>query len=295
MQTVEDALRLFGRPLYVRHAIVHNQHVVERLEKKGVIFIDELNEVPDKATVIFSAHGVSPEVRQEAEQKQLKVIDATCPLVTKVHQEAQRFGKEKMPIVLVGHKRHPEVVGTMGEAEMVLIEKPEDVAGLGFNADEPLAVLTQTTLSLDETRETMEALESKYPKLIKPSQQDICYATTNRQTAIKELARKADLILVIGDPTSSNSMRLVETARIAGAEAELVSDPEKIDLARVIKTKKKIGISSGASAPEDLVEKLVSLLQKMAPQAEVEYFTALEEKIFFGPPREIIQAKKKRP
>ncbi|MFC1632662.1 4-hydroxy-3-methylbut-2-enyl diphosphate reductase [Patescibacteria group bacterium] len=294
VQTVEDTLHLFGKPLYVRHAIVHNQHVVERLEKKGVIFIDELSKVPDKATVIFSAHGVPPSVRREAKKKNLKVIDATCPLVTKVHQEAQRFDKDSLPIVLIGHKGHPEVAGTMGEADMVLIETPEEVERLEFSTDQPLAVLTQTTLSLEETKATLEALENKYPKLIKPPQQDICYATTNRQTAIKKLAKKVDLVFVIGDPSSSNSVRLVETARAAGVKAELVPDPDKADLIELTKESEIVGVSSGASAPEDLVEKMIGLLEGISPQAKVEYFEALEEKMFFGPPREIIQARKEK-
>jgi 4-hydroxy-3-methylbut-2-enyl diphosphate reductase len=289
IEIVETALARHGAPVYVRHEIVHNQHVVESLRAKGAVFVDELADVPAGGLVIFSAHGVSPAVRREAEERGLRVLDATCPLVTKVHVEAQRFAREDFEIVLVGHAGHVEVEGTLGEApaRMRLVEEPEDVAGLAVRDPSRLAVLTQTTLSVDDTRDVLEALRRRFPAVQLPRKDDICYATQNRQNAVKELAREAELVLVVGAPSSSNSNRLVEIAAKAGCEARLVQSADDVDpvwLAGV----RCVGVTAGASAPEVLVEQVVERLRSLAREpVEIASLPAVDEGVVFQLPPEL--------
>ncbi|NQZ95149.1 MAG: 4-hydroxy-3-methylbut-2-enyl diphosphate reductase [Myxococcales bacterium] len=266
IEIVETALERFGPPVYVRHEIVHNEHVVEDLRAKGAIFIEDPAEVPRGSLLIFSAHGVSPAVRDAAAGNDLEVIDATCPLVTKVHREAVRFAKNDYDIVLIGHSGHVEVEGTMGHAPeyMHLIESVEDVARLEISDPERLGCVTQTTLSVDDTREIMDAMRARYPKIVLPRKDDICYATQNRQNAVKELTEKSDVVIVVGAPESSNSNRLVELAEKRGSRSYLVQraselDPAWLDGARCV------GITAGASAPEVLVQEVVERLREMAP------------------------------
>jgi 4-hydroxy-3-methylbut-2-en-1-yl diphosphate reductase len=285
---VERALEIFGAPLYVKHEIVHNRQVVERLQAKGAIFVEDLNDVPVGATLIFSAHGVPPSDHVAAAVRQLKVLDATCPLVTKVHLEAIRFARQGYFVVYIGHRNHPEPLGTLGEIrpeQGVLIETPDEVDRLVLPDPEKVMVLTQTTLSVDDTREIMARLRSRFPSMRTPPTDDICYATTNRQAAVKELAQTCDLVLVIGSRTSSNSKRLVEVARAAGARAELIELPESIDVALVGQAK-RVGLSSGASAPEDLVETAVERLQALGVDAVREVRT-VDESMFFPLPKEL--------
>ena len=251
VETVERALQLQGAPVYVRKQIVHNIHVVRDLETRGAIFVDDVAEVPPGSTVVFSAHGVAPTVHRDAEARELSVIDATCPLVTKVHSEAKRYDLRGYKMLLIGHAGHEEVVGTMGEAPhaITLVETAADVETLpAFAEDQPLAYLTQTTLSVDETRDIIAALKARYPWIHSPVKEDICYATSNRQAAVKELAKEVDLVLVIGSANSSNSCRLVEVAREAGAASHLIEDESEID-ETWIEGCARIGITSGASAP----------------------------------------------
>jgi 4-hydroxy-3-methylbut-2-en-1-yl diphosphate reductase len=258
VQTVERALDAHGAPVYVRKEIVHNKHVVDRLRARGAIFVDEQTEVPEGALCVFSAHGIAPSVRAGAQERGLRTIDATCPLVTKVHREAARFARDGYTIVLVGHDGHEEVEGTMGEApgQIVLVENEQDVEELQVEDPERIAYITQTTLSVDETESIVARLHERFPAIVGPRTDDICYATTNRQAAVKQLAGDCDLMLVIGSRNSSNSMRLVEVARDLGVQAHLVDNvgevrEEWLQGARVV------GVSSGASAPEDLVQELV--------------------------------------
>ncbi|MFM9124969.1 MAG: 4-hydroxy-3-methylbut-2-enyl diphosphate reductase, partial [Actinomycetota bacterium] len=262
VETVERALELQGAPVYVRKQIVHNLHVVRDLEARGAVFVDEVAEVPEGATVVFSAHGVAPTVHGESEERRLDVIDATCPLVTKVHSEAKRYAQRGYRMLLIGHAGHEEVVGTMGEAPdaMTLVETEADVARLpDYDPAQPLAYLTQTTLSVDETRGIIEALKVRYPWIEAPAKDDICYATSNRQAAVKELAKATDLVLVIGSANSSNTCRLVEVAREAGGQSHLIEDETEIDPAW-LEGVERVGITSGASAPERLVRAFRSLL-----------------------------------
>jgi 4-hydroxy-3-methylbut-2-enyl diphosphate reductase len=257
VETVERALDLYGAPVYVRKQIVHNLHVVRELEQRGAIFVDEETEVPEGETVVFSAHGVSPAVRRGADERHLRTIDATCPLVTKVHVQARRYAAEGYTVILIGHAGHEEVVGTMGEApdSIVLVESTDDVARLPFGDDAKLAYVTQTTLSVDETGEVITALRRRYPQIHAPRKEDICYATSNRQWAVKEMLSEIDLLLVIGSHNSSNSNRLVEVARSSGVASYLIDDESEIDdlwLAGV----EIVGITSGASAPEKLVQRV---------------------------------------
>lgn len=286
--TVEQALDLYGAPVYVRKQIVHNVDVVATLEARGAVFVDELDEVPPDATVVFSAHGVSPAVHDEAARRELKVIDATCPLVTKVHREAQRFDTEGLDIVLIGHAGHEEVEGTMGEApeRTVLIEGPGDVADLGLPTDRPVAWLSQTTLSVDETMETVNALRERFPLLVDPPSDDICYATSNRQAAVKQIAPQVDLMIVVGSRNSSNSKRLVEVALEAGARAaHLVDYATEIDEAWLAGVT-TVGVSSGASVPEHLVHQVLDHLQERGfPPAVEERLT--EERLRFSLPNEL--------
>ncbi|MFU7527683.1 4-hydroxy-3-methylbut-2-enyl diphosphate reductase [Qipengyuania sp. ASV99] len=288
IEIVEKALEKYGAPVYVRHEIVHNKYVVEGLKAKGAIFVKELDEVPDDAPVVFSAHGVPKAVPAEASRRKLLYVDATCPLVSKVHRQAERQLEKGRHIIFIGHDGHPEVIGTMGQVEpgqMTLVETIEDVDKLPFDADEPLAYLTQTTLSVDDTREVIEALEWRYPNIRGPKAEDICYATSNRQAAVKELARDCDLVLVVGAPNSSNSLRLVEVAERLGTPGKLIQRAEEIDPAWLdgIST---IGLTAGASAPEILVREVVDALAKLRPIRE-KTITAAEEKMVFKLPRQL--------
>lgn len=286
--TVERALEAYGAPVYVRKQIVHNKHVVETLEKQGAIFVDELETVPEGARVVFSAHGVSPAVHAEAAVKELKTIDATCPLVTKVHREAQRFAAKDTQILLIGHAGHEEVEGTMGQApEMTtLVERPEDVEGLDLDITRPMAWVSQTTLSVDETMETVQRLREKYPLLMDPPSDDICYATQNRQQAVKQFADRCDLVIVVGSRNSSNSVRLVEVALEAGAKASYLVDYNTEIKPEWLEGVSTVGVTSGASVPEELVDGVLELLlDKGFPVAEEERLT--EENLVFSLPPEL--------
>jgi 4-hydroxy-3-methylbut-2-enyl diphosphate reductase len=284
--TVEKALELWGAPVYVRKQIVHNKHVVADLESRGAIFVEELTEVPDGATVVFSAHGVSPAVHEQARAKQLRTIDATCPLVTKVHHEAKRFAGEDYDILLIGHSGHEEVEGTSGEApgHIQLVEGPEDVANVVVRDPAKVAWLSQTTLSVDETMATVEALRKRFPLLIDPPSDDICYATQNRQGAVKEISAEADLVIVVGSANSSNSVRLAEVALEAGARtAHRVDDASEIDPAW-LEGVRTVSVTSGASVPENLVEGVLDhLAAEGFPDAKAVH-TAEESLIFALPP-----------
>ncbi len=286
--TVEKALDLYGAPVYVRKQIVHNKHVVEDLEARGAIFVEELDEVPRGSTVVFSAHGVSPAVHAEAADRSLKTIDATCPLVTKVHNEAKRFAKDGHQILLIGHAGHEEVEGTMGEApdRTILVEHPDDVAGVEVEDPSKVAWLSQTTLSVDETWETVTKLREKFPLLVSPPSDDICYATQNRQQAVKQIAADADLVIVVGSRNSSNSVRLVEVALEAGAKAShRVDNAGEIDEAW-LEGVSKVGVTSGASVPDDLVQGVLAWLEERGfPQATEERLT--EENLTFSLPPEL--------
>ncbi|MBM7790997.1 4-hydroxy-3-methylbut-2-enyl diphosphate reductase [Tenggerimyces flavus] len=284
--TVEKALDLYGAPVYVRKQIVHNKHVVHTLEERGAIFVEELDEVPEGATVVFSAHGVSPAVHSQAADRSLKTIDATCPLVTKVHHEAKRFAGEDKDILLIGHAGHEEVEGTAGEApsHVQLVEGPDDVDRLEVRDPSKVAWLSQTTLSVDETMETVDRLRKKFPLLMDPPSDDICYATQNRQVAVKELAAEADLVIVVGSANSSNSVRLVEVALEAGAGASYrVDNASEVDVAW-LESASVVGVTSGASVPDSLVEGVLDLLASHGYPAAEEVRTADESLIFALPP-----------
>jgi 4-hydroxy-3-methylbut-2-enyl diphosphate reductase len=261
IQCVEEALTIVGMPLYVYHEIVHNRHVVEQFIKQGVIFVDSIDEVPARQTIIFSAHGVSPAVRQRAKERGCTMIDATCPLVTKVHMEAIRYARQGLKILLIGHAGHDETVGTVGEAPdaITIVESPEDVEKLTFAPDEKLAYITQTTLSRDDAEIIIRAIRKKYPLAKAPPTEDICYATTNRQRAIRELSEEADLVLVVGSRNSSNSLRLTEIAEHGGTPAHLVDDKSEIDHSW-FKDVETVLLTAGASAPEHLVREIVDEL-----------------------------------
>jgi 4-hydroxy-3-methylbut-2-en-1-yl diphosphate reductase len=254
VETVERALALYGRPVYVRKQIVHNSHVVEDLRSRGAVFVDAVAEVPEGATVVFSAHGIAPAVRREAQERALTTIDATCPLVTKVHAQARRYAAAGYTVVLIGHAGHEEVEGTLGEApeSIVLVQSAEDAESVSLPESGPLAYVTQTTLSVDETNEIVSVLRRRFPRIEGPAREDICYATSNRQWAVKELMREVDLLLVVGSPNSSNSQRLVDVARSDGTPAHLVDDLRGIDEAWLDGCE-TVGLTSGASAPERLV------------------------------------------
>lgn len=285
---VEKALDLYGAPVYVRKQIVHNKHVVATLEKRGAIFVEETDEVPEGKTVVFSAHGVSPAVHQAAAERSLKTIDATCPLVTKVHHEVKRFAQEDLDILLIGHEGHEEVEGTAGEApnNVFLVDGIDSIANIKVRDENKVAWLSQTTLSVDETLQTVAALRKRFPKLMDPPSDDICYATQNRQVAIKQIAPKADLVLVVGSTNSSNSVRLVEVSLEYGAKAAYL-----IDFADEVKEEwlegvTTIGVSSGASVPEILVEDLLKWLAERG-FSDVETVTAMEEHLLFAMPPEL--------
>lgn len=284
--TVEKALDLYGAPVYVRKQIVHNKHVVETLEQRGAIFVDEVEEVPEGATVVFSAHGVAPEVHSDAADRGLKTIDATCPLVTKVHSEAKRFASEGFDIILIGHEGHEEVVGTMGEAPeaITLVEDPQAAAQLEVDNPDKLVWLSQTTLSVDETMETVETLQGRFPNLMSPPSDDICYATQNRQVAVKEIAKESDVVIVVGSGNSSNSVRLVEVALDAGASrAYRVDSAGEID-PDWLSGAATVGVTSGASVPEILVSEVVDYLATQGFTNVEEVRTADETLVFALPP-----------
>ncbi|MFY7813439.1 MAG: 4-hydroxy-3-methylbut-2-enyl diphosphate reductase [Candidatus Nanopelagicaceae bacterium] len=286
--TVEKALELYGAPVYVRKQIVHNKHVVESLEKRGAIFVDETDQVPEGARVVFSAHGVSPKVHQEAANRNLKTIDATCPLVTKVHQEARRFAAEDLQILLIGHDGHEEVEGTAGEApeHIQLVDGLENAKKIEIDPKRPVAWLSQTTLSVDETLETVAILKDRFPQLQDPPSDDICYATQNRQIAIKQIAPEADLVLVVGSTNSSNSVRLVEVAKEYGAKQAYLIDYSSEVKEEWFNGVETIGVTSGASVPELLVKELLSDLAERG-FSDVKEITAMEESLLFALPPEL--------
>ncbi len=287
---VRLALEAYGPPIYVRKEIVHNQHVVNELRNAGAIFVEELSEVPEGARAIFSAHGVAPSVRQEAAERKLRVIDATCPLVTKVHLEAVRFARKGYTIVLIGHERHDEVIGTLGEAprETVLVSSEKDADELVVADPDKVAYLTQTTLSLDETAGIIERLRRRFPKMEGPPASDICYATQNRQTAVSEIAPRCDLLLVIGSQNSSNSRRLVEVSENGGTPAYLIDDATEID-PEWLRGASRVAVTAGASAPEHLVQKLVLALKQQGFN-DVEEVTVRTEDVHFSLPSELAEA-----
>jgi 4-hydroxy-3-methylbut-2-enyl diphosphate reductase len=288
IEIVEKAIERYGAPVYVRHEIVHNRYVVDGLKGKGAIFVEELDEVPDGAPVVFSAHGVPKSVPAEATGRGLDWLDATCPLVSKVHRQAERQIESGRHIVFVGHRGHPEVIGTFGqvpEGQMTLVETLADVAGLAFAPDAPLAFLTQTTLSVDDTAEIVEALRARFPGIVGPKAEDICYATSNRQAAVKAIAESCDLLLVIGAPNSSNSLRLVEVAERCGTPARLIQRGSEIDAAW-LEGVGVLGLTAGASAPETLVREVVDQLRRWRTVEEHTRVTT-EEKMIFKLPRQL--------
>ncbi|MFI5386413.1 MAG: 4-hydroxy-3-methylbut-2-enyl diphosphate reductase [Fimbriimonadales bacterium] len=308
IEVVDLALRIHGAPVYVRHAIVHNEHVVRSFEQRGVIFVEEISEIPPGSVVVYSAHGVSPKVREEAKQRDLTVIDATCPLVTKVHNEARHFAQKGYFMVYIGHAGHVEAEGTMGQApgRMVLVETPADAEALvlpehygpdatgtvaetlGERPKPRLAVLTQTTLSVDEVKAAMDVLKRRYPHIETPKKEDICYATTNRQAAIRELALQCDLVLIVGSKTSSNSNRLREVAASLGTEAHLLLNPHEVK-PEWRERYRTVGISSGASTPERLVEEVIGALLEGHPEIPVQVLETVKEDVTFKPSRDLIQ------
>lgn len=290
IEIVERALERYGAPVYVRHEIVHNRYVVDQLKAKGAVFVEELDEVPADVPVVFSAHGVPKSVQAEAERRGLTYVDATCPLVSKVHRQAERQIEAGRHILFIGHKGHPEVIGTFGqvpEGQMTLVETEADVAALDFPADQPLSFLTQTTLSVDDTARIIEALKARFPHIVAPKAEDICYATSNRQAAVRELAPSSDLVLVIGAPNSSNSLRLVEVAERCGTTARLIQRASEIDPAWLdgVGT---IGLTAGASAPEKLVREVVDALSQWREVEERPVKTA-EEHMVFKLPRQLTE------
>jgi 4-hydroxy-3-methylbut-2-enyl diphosphate reductase len=287
VQAVERALELYGPPVYVRKEIVHNKHVVEQLRERGAVFVDQETEVPESETVVFSAHGVAPTVHANAEARGLHKIDATCPLVTKVHVEAKKFAAQGYTIVLIGHEGHEEVEGTMGEApdHIVLIETEQDVDELEVEDPNRVAYLTQTTLSVDETDRIIRRLRVRFPNITGPRTDDICYATTNRQLAVRQMARECDLVLVIGSRNSSNSNRLVEVARDHGADSHLIDNESQVR-EEWLEGKHVVGITSGASAPEELVQRLVGFFRERGT-ADVSEFEVVQEDVRFMLPKEI--------
>lgn len=287
---VELALEIHGAPIYVRHEVVHNRFVVDGLRDRGAIFVEELDEVPNGAIVIFSAHGVSQAVRQEAKERNLKVFDATCPLVTKVHMQVARASRKGTKAILIGHEGHPEVIGTMGQYDndkggIYLVEDVEDIAKLTLRNDEDITFMTQTTLSIDDTADVIEVLKQKYPAIQGPRKNDICYATTNRQQAVRELAELSDLVIVVGSKNSSNSNRLAELASRMGVTAKLIDDANDIEVSW-LNNVKVIGLTAGASAPEVLVQSVISRLKELGVD-EVDELEGCEENTVFEVPKEL--------
>lgn len=291
IEIVERAIELFGAPIYVRHEVVHNRYVVEKLRAAGAVFVEELSDVPDDAHVIFSAHGVSKAVQDEAKERGLKVFDATCPLVTKVHMEVTRYAREAREVVLIGHEGHPEVEGTMGQFDeslggrIYLVETPEDVQKLKVKDESRLAFVTQTTLSVDDTQKVVDVLKQRFPALSAPRKEDICYATQNRQDAVKRLVQQCDVVLVVGSPSSSNSNRLREIAEKSGIPGYLIDGPE--DLRQEwFAGKNTVGLTAGASAPEVLVQRVVSKIREWGGELPVETEGQIE-RVMFSLPREL--------
>ncbi len=287
IEIVEQALKLFGAPIYVRHEVVHNRFVVDDLRAKGAVFVDELDAVPDGATVIFSAHGVARAVRAEADSRDLRVFDATCPLVTKVHMEVARHRSNGTECVLIGHAGHPEVEGTMGQADdgIYLVERVGDVAGLRIRNPDNLAYVTQTTLSMDDTAKIVEALRARFPAIKSPKKDDICYATQNRQDAVKRLAQSVEVVLVVGSPNSSNSNRLREVAAAQGARAYMIDGPADIR-AEWLESVRKVGLTAGASAPEVLVQQVITRLRELGTTS-VEECSGRSEGVYFPLPKSL--------
>jgi 4-hydroxy-3-methylbut-2-en-1-yl diphosphate reductase len=290
VQTVERALELYGAPVYVRKEIVHNKHVVQQLHERGAIFVESETEVPEGATAVFSAHGVAPSVHENAAARELNVIDATCPLVTKVHREALKFAADDYTIIMIGHEGHEEVEGTMGEApdNIVLVQSEQEVDTLEIADPQRVAYISQTTLSVDETRSIIVRLRERFPAIVGPRTDDICYATTNRQAAVKELAKECDLVLVIGSRNSSNSNRLVEVARENGAESHLIDNETQVQ-EEWLEGVRVLGVSSGASAPEELVARLVQFFRDRGTD-EVRELEVISENMRFMLPKTIRQA-----
>ena len=285
---VNEALARFGAPIYVRHEIVHNAYVVNELREKGAVFVEELHEVPKGGIVVFSAHGVSQEVRKDAQERGLQVYDATCPLVTKVHLEVVKMCKDGFTVLMIGHAGHPEVEGTMGQVKegVFLIEKLSDIDSLSFPSDEKIAFVTQTTLSVDETKEIVEALTKKFPNIVQPRKQDICYATQNRQDAVKFMAPQVEVVIVVGSATSSNSNRLRELSEKLGVPSYMVDAPEQLQPEWFV-GKRRIGLTAGASAPESLAQAIVARIQEFGPR-QVKALDGVVEDVTFSLPKNLI-------
>jgi len=292
IEIVERALELHGPPVYVRHEIVHNKRVVETLRDKGAVFVEEVDDIPDGAVTIFSAHGVAEKIENEAKNRSLPVIDATCPLVSKVHKEGQNHAKKDRQVILIGHEGHPEVEGTQGRIPggVLLVTKPEDVAGLKVRNPDMLAYVTQTTLSVDETRDVIEALKARFPNIIGPDVKDICYATQNRQQAVRDLSEHVDLLLVVGAPNSSNSNRLREIGSELGIPSYLIDDAENFDPSWLDGVN-IVGVSAGASAPEELIQEVIERLSEFC-DVKLKKLDGVEENITFKLPRELIDAER---
>ena len=282
---VEKALEMYGAPIYVQHEIVHNKHVVQRLRNEGAVFVENIDEIPEGSHAIFSAHGVSPEVRKRAEKRKLQVLDATCPLVTKVHREAQRYAQKEHTIILIGHHNHVEVKGTVGEApeHIFVVGTVEEVSELKIPDEKKVGYITQTTLSLDDTAEIITALKERFPEIKGPAKDDICYATQNRQNAVKALSKEVDLVLVVGAQNSSNSVRLLEVAETTGVKARRIESAAELD-PEWLKDVRNVGITAGASAPEDIVQGIVAEISKMSSSSSVRDLEIVQEDVTFALP-----------
>ena len=282
---VEKALEMYGAPIYVQHEIVHNKHVVQRLRNDGAVFVENIDEIPEGSHAIFSAHGVSPEVRKRAEKRKLQVLDATCPLVTKVHREAQRYAQEEHTIILIGHHNHVEVKGTVGEApeHIFVVGTVEEVSDLKIPDEKKVGYITQTTLSLDDTAEIIIALKERFPEIKGPAKDDICYATQNRQNAVKALSKEVDLVLVVGAQNSSNSVRLLEVAEATGVKARRIESAAELD-PEWLEEVRNVGITAGASAPEDIVQGIVAEISKMSSSSSVRDLEIVQEDVTFALP-----------
>ena len=282
---VEKALEMYGAPIYVQHEIVHNKHVVQRLRNDGAVFVENIDEIPEGSHAIFSAHGVSPEVRKRADKRKLQVLDATCPLVTKVHREAQRYAQKEHTIILIGHHNHVEVKGTVGEApeHIVVVGTVEEVSDLKIPDEKKVGYITQTTLSLDDTAEIITALKERFPEIKGPAKDDICYATQNRQNAVKALSKEVDLVLVVGAQNSSNSVRLLEVAETTGVKARRIESAAELD-PEWLEEVRNVGITAGASAPEDIVQGIVAEISKMSSSSSVRDLEIVQEDVTFALP-----------
>ena len=282
---VEKALEMYGAPIYVQHEIVHNKHVVQRLRNEGAVFVENIDEIPEGSHAIFSAHGVSPEVRKRAEKRKLQVLDATCPLVTKVHREAQRYAQKEHTIILIGHHNHVEVKGTVGEApeHIFVVGTVEEVSDLKIPDEKKVGYITQTTLSLDDTAEIITALKDRFPEIKGPAKDDICYATQNRQNAVKALSKEVDLVLVVGAQNSSNSVRLLEVAETTGVKARRIESAAELD-PEWLEEVRNVGITAGASAPEDIVQGIVAEISKMSSSSSVRDLEIVQEDVTFALP-----------